>query len=129
MATTGWEFWRLTRTVDGELAWLGATRPEARSPIDRKKVWTLLPSSGVLVANWYVSEDHWRAETGESLWIHEKIEAYEARDVALEVPKPDPEDLARLTRPERYLTLDQIDRHSVEKVLGKRVADALFVSR
>lgn len=33
---TGWEFWRLTRTADGELSWLGATRPGARSAIDRQ---------------------------------------------------------------------------------------------
>ncbi|MFZ2530203.1 MAG: hypothetical protein WAX14_21540 [Rhodococcus sp. (in: high G+C Gram-positive bacteria)] len=81
------------------------------------------------MANWFATEDHWLAEAGESLWLHEEIDADEARQTALEVPRPDPADIARLARPERCLTLDQIDRHPVEKVLGKRVADKLFDNR
>jgi hypothetical protein len=34
-------------------------------------------------------------------------------------------DLDRIVRPERCLTLDQIDRHPVLKVMGKRADEAL----
>lgn len=129
MSSLGWEFWRLTQAGDGALAWLAATRPDARSAIDRKKLWTLLSSRRLLIANWYVTKDHWQSESGTSLWVHEEVDVGEAREIALEVPEPDALDLARLTRPEKYLTLDQIDRHPVEKILGKRVADALAARR
>ena len=118
MRSDGWEFWRLTRASDGELEWLGITRPTARASIDRVKVWTLMPARSVFIANWFVSEDHWREE-GASLWIHENIESDEAREVALAVPELSAVDLARLTRPEACLTLAQIDRYPVAKILGR----------
>lgn len=128
MAADGWEFWQLTRAADGTLAWLAATRPDARSVIDRQKVWTLIPLRLVFIANWIVTEDHWREAEG-ALWLHEPLDVVEAREVAIGVPQPTADDLARISRPEGRLTLDQIDRFPVEKLLGKRVAAALAARR
>src|SRR3954468_21411641 len=124
MVNDCWEFWRLTRTTDGVLEWLAVTRPAARARIDRLKMWTLIPDRRVFLANWYVTEDH-RREDGMSMWIHDNIDLEEAREVALEVPQVSAADLGRLLRPEAGLTLDQIDRHPVTKILGTRVAGAL----
>lgn len=124
MTKDGWEFWRVAGEADEALAWLAVTRPGARSVIDRQKVWTLVPNRSVFIANWFVTEDHWR-EDGEGIWAYENIDVEEARTVALEVPDPSDSDMSRLTRPESSFTLDQIDRHPVDKLLGKRVAGEL----
>ena len=73
-------------------------------------------------ANWFVTEDHAR-ESG--LWVHDNIHIGEACDLVGEVPAVSKEDLDRIVRPERCLTLDQIDRHPVVKVMGKRADEAL----
>jgi hypothetical protein len=117
----GWQFWRLT--TDGDLAWLAVTRPSSRAVIDRKKVWTLDPRRRVFIANWFVTADHW-IDIG-SQWLHEFIDIDAAREIALQVPEPSDADLHRLTRPEAYFTVDQIDRHRVDTLLGMRVWKAL----
>ena len=99
------------------------TRPGARSAIDRHKVWTLIPSRRLFIANWFVTEDRMREEGW--VWVHENIDITEARDIILDVPQPSQVDLARITRPEACLTLDQIDRFTVEKVMGKRASMAM----
>lgn len=76
MPVRGWEFWRLDTVDGGELAWLGITRPGARSPIDRTKVWTLVPALRMFIANWFVTEDHAR---GSGLWIHDNIHISEGQ--------------------------------------------------
>lgn len=128
MANDGWVFWRLTLATDDVPVWLGATRPDASAAIDRQKVWTLIPQRLAFVANWFITQDHWRPD-GESMWVHEQIDLYDARDIALEVPEPSMEEMALLTRPEACLTLDQINRHPVEKLLGQRAASALIAKR
>ena len=122
MPVRGWEFWRLDTVDGGELAWLGVTRPGARSTIDRTKVWTLVPALRMFIANWFVTEDH-ACESG--LWVHDNIHIVEACDLVGEVPEVSKEDLDRIVRPERCLPLDQIDRHPVVKVMGKRADEAL----
>jgi hypothetical protein len=120
----GWEYWRLNRVDDGSLAWLAISRPEARATIDRSKLWTLIPDRRIFLANWIVTEDHHRqVEAG--IWIHENIDIYEAREIAVEMPQVSDEELARILRPERVFTLDQLDRHPADKILGVRVANAL----
>ncbi|OMC38971.1 hypothetical protein A5740_02710 [Mycobacterium sp. GA-1841] len=121
----GWEHWRLNRIDDGSLQWLAFTRPEARATIDRYKVWTLIPSRRIFLANWIVTEDYHRQDGAPGIWDFENIDIYEARDIALEVPQVSADDLARLLRPERALTLEQLDRHPAEKLLGTRVTNAL----
>ncbi|MFB9178798.1 hypothetical protein ACFFX1_11715 [Dactylosporangium sucinum] len=76
--------------------------------------------------SWFVTEDHRREDDG-GVWAYENIDADEARAVALEVPDPSASDMSRLTRPESSFTLDQIDRHPVDKLLGKRFAEELAV--
>lgn len=122
MPVRGWEFWRLDNGDGGELAWLGITRPGARSAINRMKVWTLVPVLRMFIANWFVTEDHAR-DSG--LWVHDNIHTGEACDLVGEVPEVSKEDLDRIVRPERCLTLGQIDRHPVTKVMGKRADEAL----
>lgn len=122
MPVRGWEFWRLDTTDGGELAWLAITRPGARSPIDRTKVWTLVPGLRMFIANWFVTEDH-TSESG--LWVHDNIHIGEACDIIGDVPELSKADLDRIVRPERCLTLDQIDRHPVLKVMGKQADAAL----
>ncbi|OBB19762.1 hypothetical protein A5761_00670 [Mycolicibacterium setense] len=120
----GWEHWRLNRVDDDSLQWLAISRPEARAVVDRSKVWTLIPDRQIFLANWVVTEDHHRQhEPG--IWIHENIDIDEAREIALEVPRVPPEELARILRPERCLTLDQLDRYPADKILGVRVARLL----
>ncbi|AKS35856.1 hypothetical protein [Mycolicibacterium goodii] len=121
----GWEHWRLNRIDDGSLQWLAFTRPEARAKIDRYKVWTLIPHRRIFLANWIVTEDYHRQDGEPGIWNFENIDIYEAREIALQVPQVSAEDLARLLRPERCLSFDQLDRHSAEKLLGTRVADEL----
>ncbi|MDQ0284115.1 hypothetical protein [Rhodococcoides fascians] len=125
MRGDGWEFWSVTRATDGTLDWLAATKPGARSAIDRRKVWTLLPGQNVFLANWLVTED---LHNDETKWMYENIDADEARSVAIDVPEVAAELLARLTRPEAELTLQQIDRYPVEKLLGKRTSE-MFKAR
>lgn len=120
----GWEYWRLNRIDDDSLQWLAISRPEARAVIDRSKVWTLIPNRRLFVANWFVTEDHLRQQ-GPGIWIHENIDIDEARDIAVELPPVSAEDLARIMRPERCLTLDQLDRYPADKILGARVARLL----
>ena len=120
MAVDGWQFWETTRVSGGELAWLGVTRPGARSAIDRQKVWTLMANRRLFIANWFVTADHMREEGG--LWVHENIDITKARDIILDVPQPSQADVDRITRPEACLRLDQIDRFTVEKVMGNRAA-------
>jgi hypothetical protein len=50
MAATRWEFWALTRPESEKVEWLAATRPGARSALDRRKVWTLVPERGLFLA-------------------------------------------------------------------------------
>lgn len=116
-SVNGWDFWEIANPADGSLAWLGLTRAGARSAIDRQKVWTLIPSSRMFVANWFVTEDHLRRD--DQIWDHHNIDITEARDLLLTVPQPTAEDIKRLGRPEAVLTLDQLDKHPVLKVMGK----------
>jgi hypothetical protein len=128
VASIRWEFWKLSTGTEDAPCWLAASRPDARSAIDHRKLYTLFPQRLSFIANWYATEDHER-DSGSAIWVHEFIELEEARQLALEVPKPSDEHLARIARPEAVLALDQIDRFSVESVLGKRVADALTARR
>lgn len=121
MASDGWEFWKIA-SPNGEVAWLGITRPGGRSALDRRKVWTLVPGIRQFVANWFVTEDH-MAESGQ--WVHENIDIDDARAIINEIPEPSRSDLDRLVRPERVLGLNEIDRFTVEKVMGKRADLAL----
>jgi hypothetical protein len=123
MAGVDWIFWKVTEPDDGQLSWLGITRPAARSAIDRDKMWTLIPRRRFFIANWYVTEDHLRSPGGQ--WAFENIDVADARDIVTDVPDPSADDIARITRPERILTLDQIDRFPVLKVMGKRADSAL----
>lgn len=127
LAHNGRAFWKLTDANTGALAWLAFTRPDARSALARRKVWTLVPYLQVFIANWFVSVDHER--TDKSQWIHANIDVYEARELALQVPQPHAEDMKRLTRPEAVLTLEDIDRHNVTTVLGKGTAQAMKARR
>lgn len=119
----GRAFWKLTDADSGALAWLAFTRPDARSPLARRKVWTLIPSLQVFIANWFVSVDHELPD--HSRWIHTNIDVYEARELALLVPQPRADDVKRITRPEAVLTLDNIDRQTVTTVLGRGTAQAM----
>ncbi|MDX1877249.1 hypothetical protein SBE55_05395 [Mycolicibacterium sp. 141076] len=118
-------FWKLTEADSGSLAWLAFTRPDARSTLDRRKVWTLIPRLQVFLANWFVIVD--RERTDQSEWVHKVIDVDEAREIAPLVPQPSAEDMKRITRPQAVLTLDDIDRHTVTTVLGKRAAAALKI--
>lgn len=122
----GWMIWTVTNPEDGHLAWFGVTRPTARSVSDREKMWTLIPRYRVFVANWFVTEDHLRSPGGQ--WVFENIDRAEAVHVIGSVPDPSPEDLRRIAKPERVLTQDQIDRHTLFKVLGKH-ADVVCQER
>lgn len=120
-------FWKLIDADSGALAWLAFTRPDARSALARRKVWTLIPHLQEFIANWFVSVDH--ELTDQSRWIHTNIDVYEARELGLLVPRPKAEDIKRITRPEAMLTLDDIDRHKVTTVLGKGTAQAMKARR
>nr|CRL73384.1 hypothetical protein CPGR_02707 [Mycolicibacterium malmesburyense] len=127
LAHNGRVFWKLTDADSGALAWLAFTRPDARSALARRKVWTLIPYLQVFMANWFVSLDHELTE--QSQWIHTNIDIYEARELALLVPQPTAGDMKRITRPEAVLTLDDIDRHKLTTVLGKGTAHAMRTRR
>jgi len=127
IAHNGRAFWKLTEAGSGELAWLAFTRPDVRSALARRKVWTLIPHLQEFMANWFVSVDHKLTE--QSQWIHTNIDVYEARDLALEVPQPRVEDIKRITRPEALMTLADIDRLKVTTVLGQGTARALKARR
>lgn len=126
ITTRGWAFWELSGVSDGKLAWLAVTRPGGRSALDRQKVWTLIPRQRLFIANWFVTDDH---RNYSAQWIHTNVDIDTARDILLDVPQPSAEDMARITRPQAVLTLDQIDRHTVQKVLGKKADEALFLRR
>ena len=51
LAHNGRAFWKLTDAASGALAWLAFTRPDARSALARRKVWTLIPYLQVFIAN------------------------------------------------------------------------------
>ncbi|MFZ2239064.1 MAG: hypothetical protein WAV90_05915 [Gordonia amarae] len=127
LAHNGRVFWKLTEADRGSLAWLAFSRPDARSPLARRKVWTLIPHLQEFIANWFVSVDH--ELTDHSQWIHNNINVNEARELALLVPQPSSEDIKRITRPEAVLTLDDIDRHKVTTALGAGTARALRTQR
>ncbi len=127
LAHNGRAFWKLIDADNGALAWLAFTRPDARSALARRTVWTLIPYPQVFIANWFVSID--RERTDQSQWIHTNIDVYEARELALLVPQPQAEDVKRITRPEAVLTFDDIDRHKVTTVLGKGTAQAMKARR
>ncbi len=80
------------------------------------------PAGRMFIANWFVTEDH-TSESG--LWVHDNIHIGEACDIIGDVPEVSKADLDRIVRPERCLTLDQIDRHPVLKVMGKQADEAL----
>lgn len=123
----GRAFWKLTEPDSGALAWLAFTRPNARSALDRRKVWTLVPHLQEFLANWFVTVDHELIE--QNRWVHTNIDIYEARELALLVPQPSVEDIKRITRPEAVLTLNDVDRHKVSTVLGNSTAQALKARR
>lgn len=127
MVHNGRAFWKLTGAGSGALAWLAFTRPDARSALARRKVWTLIPHLQVFMANWFVSVD--RELTDRSQWIHANVDVYEARELALLVPQATAVDMKRITRPEAMLTLDDIDRHKVTTVLGQGTARAMKAPR
>lgn len=127
LAHNGRVFWKVTDADSGELAWLAFTRPDARSALARRKVWTLIPSMQEFLANWFVSIDHEGSD--QRLWIHTNIDVDEARELALLVPQPQAKDIKRITRPEAVLTIDDIDRLKVTTVLGRGTAQALKARR
>jgi hypothetical protein len=127
LAHNGRAFWKLTDADSGALAWLAFTRPDVRSVLVRRKVWTLVPYLQVFMANWFVSVD--RELTEQNQWIYTNIDVYAARELALLVPQPTAGDMKRITRPEAVLTLDDIDRHKVTTVLGKGTAQAMKAPR
>ncbi|UNN05187.1 hypothetical protein [Rhodococcus opacus] len=124
MANDGWEFWRVTPVIRGGSEWLAVTRPGARAAIDRRKMWSLVPNRVIFLANWLLTEDYWREDEANA-WAYENLDIEEAREAALEMPAVSAEGIARLTHPESCLTLDQIDRHTVDKILGKRTTSSL----
>ncbi len=117
MASSGWQFWEVT-DGSGELRWLGATRPTGRTAASRATVWTLIPSTRIFIANWFVSEAWSTEDSGLSF---EDISSTHAQRIALDVPQPTKEDIARITHPERVLTLSDLTSYPVLKMLGKRV--------
>lgn len=119
----GRAFWKLTDADTGELAWLAFTRPNARSALDRRKVWTLIPHLQEFLANWFVTVDH--ELTSQSRWVYTNIDIHEARELALLVPQPSTDNIKRITRPEASLTLNDIDRYKVSTVLGRGTAQAM----
>ncbi|MBV5245497.1 hypothetical protein KUF57_18295 [Mycolicibacterium sp. PAM1] len=127
LAHNGRVFWKLTDTDSEELVWLAFTRPDARSALARRKVWTLIPHLQEFLANWFVSVDHVR--TDQRQWVHTNIDVDEARELALLAPQPQAEDIKRITRPEAVLTIDDIDRLKVTTVLGRGTAQALKARR
>lgn len=124
MSPQRWEFWRISRREDGALEWLGATRPGARVAADRETVWTLVPQRFAFITNWYVTEDRARP-ADECTWVHEWVEAADARSIAMEVPEPSADLLQRLTSPDALRVLGSVDRHPIEMLLGTRVAAKL----
>lgn len=121
-STPRWLCWQLLDPVTGEVEWLAVTQPFARAIVDRTKVWTMLPDKGYFIANWEVTADH-ALDVGDRRWVHDQIMMEELKDLAPGVRRPTDDDLNRIVRPERALTLDQIDRIPIAKILGKRVAD------
>ncbi len=127
MARAGWIFWKITHPDSGDLAWLGITRAVGRSATDRDTMRTLIPTSRMFVANWYVTEDYLRSPGG--VWSFENIDVSDARNILPDLPDPSAEEVARITRPERVLTLDKIDRFEVLKVMGQNAQYSLRLHR
>lgn len=75
----------MTRTDDGQLAWLGAMRPSAPDIVDRTTNWTLLPRQRSSVTNWFVTADR---HVGRGQWLYERIDLAEARQLVWSVPTP-----------------------------------------
>ncbi len=121
---TQWEYWDIRDATTGAQAWLGVSRPGARATIDRVKIWTLITTPPVFLANWQISVDFHRTE-GAHRWTYTHIDVTEARRLALTTPPLTAADRARLTRPEEFLTLAQIDRKPVAALLGKKTAEQL----
>ncbi|WP_244332521.1 hypothetical protein [Gordonia polyisoprenivorans] len=76
MVDLRWRYWQLLDPADESLRWLAITRPKAHARIDRTKMWTLLADKAVLVANWFVAEDHQRPEA-QRQWIHDSITGWD----------------------------------------------------
>ncbi len=113
-----WEYWKITRADDGQLAWLGAMRPNAPSIFDRAKIWTLLPRQRSFVANWFVTADR-HIERGE--WFYERIDLAQARELVSALPTPSASELERIASyPEGALPLFRIDQFPVHEVMDKR---------
>ncbi|MGV9671525.1 MULTISPECIES: hypothetical protein [unclassified Gordonia (in: high G+C Gram-positive bacteria)] len=128
MVDIKWRYWQILDRDDESVHWLAISRPDARPRIDRIKLWTLLPDSAVLVANWFVSEDHQRA-ADDRTWVHDSITGWDFCEAAADVQQPSPADLSRIGRPESVLTVDQIDRIPLAKVIGKREAERVWDAR
>ncbi|MDF3285093.1 hypothetical protein [Gordonia sp. N1V] len=128
MVDLRWQYWQLLDPADESLRWLAITRPKAHARIDRTKMWTLLADKAVLVANWFVAEDHQRPEA-QRRWIHDSITGWDFCEAAVEAGLPTADELARIARPEAMLTVDQIDRIPLVGVVGKREAERIWVAR
>lgn len=128
MVNTGWKYWQILDLRTGQPLWAAISRPDARARIDRIKVWTLLPDKEIFVANWFVTQDHQR-DVADRQWEHDGITGWDFCDVATTVPLPSADDLNRLIRPEAVLTLDQIDRIALVKIVGKREAARIATER
>ena len=124
MASPTWRVWEVTDDA-GNLQWLGASRPNARTALDRATVWTLIPHTRVFIANWFVSEA-WAIE--DSGLTFENVTSTYAQQIAPDVPQPSTEVIRRITHPERFLTLDQVTSYPAIKLLGKR-ADRILQER
>ncbi|CAM3783697.1 hypothetical protein [Smaragdicoccus niigatensis] len=120
----GWRYWRMSNAADGSLAGLALTRPDARVRIDRRKVWTMVRGHRFFIANWIATQYFWR-ESGEPMWSYDDIDKGEAQGLAYDVPTTPKEDLSRILRPEAEFTFAQINKFTVETILGKVVAAGL----
>ncbi|NLG45479.1 MAG: hypothetical protein GX543_03315, partial [Gordonia sp.] len=65
----------------------------------------------------------------ERQWVHDSIDGWDFCDAAVLVPEPSADDARRLSRPETLLTIDQIDRVDLAKVVGKREAQQIVDGR
>ncbi|WP_347958127.1 hypothetical protein [Gordonia aichiensis] len=122
-----WKFWQFLDD-EGEIAWVGVSRPDAHARIDRVKIWTLLPAQQRLIANWYLSHDYQLPED-QRQWVHDSIDGWSFLEVAALAPEPSKEEVQRLARPEAVLTFDQIDDIALDKVTGKRDLQQIVKAR
>ncbi len=113
-----WEYWKITGADDGQLAWLGATRPYAPGVFDRTTIWTLLTRQRSFVANWFVTADR-HVERGE--WLYERINLAQARELVWAVPTASASELERIASyPEGVLPGFRIDQFPVHEVMDRR---------